>query len=84
MSAASRRRICSLGFALGCIALLLLGLPDQLGAASRNMPGWGRGMLFFTIMGVFSAVVLLAWAALASRMLQWTRTSIARIESRQG
>jgi hypothetical protein len=82
MSPDFRRRVCALGFALGCIALLVLGLPEQIGAASRNMPGWGRGLLFFGIMGLVSAVMLLAWAALASRMLQWTRASVARIEAR--
>jgi len=84
MSRAARSRICAAGFMLGCVALLVLGMPERLGEASRQMPGWGRAMLFFTIMGLTSAVVVLAWAALASRMLEWARTHVARVESRQG
>jgi hypothetical protein len=37
----------------------------------------------FSIMGTVSATVLLCWAALSARMLEWTRSTIARIESGQ-
>jgi hypothetical protein len=84
MSRASRSRICAAGFMLGCVALLVLGMPERLGEASSQMPGWGRAMLSFTIMGLTSSVVVLAWITLASRMLEWTRMQIARVESRQG
>lgn len=81
MSAATRRRICAVGFALGCLSLLLLGLPERIGDASTHVPGWVKMAVAFSIMGTLSATVLLCWAALSARMLEWTRTTIARIES---
>ena len=82
MSRDARRQACVLGFLAGCLALLVLGLPERVGEASAHVPGWARASLSFTLMGLTSAAMLLAWAAMATRMIAWTRKSIIRLDRR--
>lgn len=78
-----RSRAIPLCFVLGCIAMMVLGLPARLGAASSDMPGWARMAVFMTVMGLSSAAVVVAWATFTSRMLAWTRRSIAHTQASQ-